>query len=103
MACMTIVPGHHMTQFSKESSEDMPVTVDDETELQRLNINTITAELIVNLEKDLSNFSSDPNNVANHYFDYRIGSKTKKGTPEKETYIQYLVGPRDILKITVWG
>ena len=103
MACMTIVPGHHMTQFSKESSEDMPVTVDDETELKRLNINTITAELIVNLEKDLSNFSSDPNNVANHYFDYRIGSKTKKGTPEKETYIQYFVGPRDILKITVWG
>ena len=29
--------------------------------------------------------------------------KQKKGTPEKETYTQYLVGPRDVLKITVWG
>ncbi len=45
----------------------------------------------------------DPNNVANHYFDYRIGSKTIKGTPNQESYSQYLVGPRDILNITVWG
>jgi len=103
MACMTAVPGHHMRIGSTESSEDMPVTEDNETILKRLNINTIDAPLIVSLEKDLSNFSSDPNNVANHYFDYRIGSKTKKGTPHQETYIQYLVGPRDILKITVWG
>ena len=102
-ACMTIVPGHHMSQFSTESSSEMPITEDNETILKRLNIQTITAQLIVNLEKDLSNFSSDPNNVANHYFDYRIGSKTKKGTPDQETYIQYLVGPRDVLKITVWG
>jgi len=103
MACMTIIPGHHMRQFSTESSEDMPVTEDNETLLQRLNIQKISAKLIVDIEKDLSNFSSDPNNVSNHYFDYRIGSTTKKGTPEKETYIQYLVGPRDVLKITVWG
>jgi polysaccharide biosynthesis/export protein len=103
MACMTIVPGHHMRQFATESSAEMPITEDNETILKRLNIQTITAQLIVNLEKDLSNFSSDPNNVANHYFDYRIGSKTKKGTPDQETYIQYLVGPRDVLKITVWG
>ena len=52
MACMTIVPGHHMTQFSTESSEDMPVTVDNETELKRLNIKTITAQVIVDLEKE---------------------------------------------------
>ena len=103
MACMTIIPGHHMRQFATESSEDMPVTEDNETILKRLNIQKISAKLIVEIEKDLSNFSSDPNNVANHYFDYRIGSTTKKGTPEKETYIQYLVGPRDVLKITVWG
>jgi len=68
MACMTIVPGHHMTQFATESSAEMPITEDNETILKRLNIQTITAQLIVNLEKDLSNFSSDPNNVANHYF-----------------------------------
>jgi polysaccharide export outer membrane protein len=92
-----------MRQFSTESSAEMPVTEDNETILKRLNINTINAQLIVNLEKDLSNFSSDPNNVANHYFDYRIGSKTIKGTPNQESYIQYLVGPRDILNITVWG
>jgi polysaccharide export outer membrane protein len=103
MACMTIVPGHHMSQFATESSAEMPITEDNETILKRLNIQTITAQLVVNLEKDLSNFSSDPNNVANHYFDYRIGSKTKKGAPDQETYIQYLVGPRDVLKITVWG
>jgi len=103
MACMTVVPGQHMRQFSTESSAEMPVTENNETILKRLNIQTINAQLIVDLEKDLSNFSSDPNNVANHYFDYRIGSTTKKGTPHQETYIQYLVGPRDILNITVWG
>jgi polysaccharide biosynthesis/export protein len=103
MACMTVVPGQHMRQFSTESSTEMPVTEDNETILKRLNIKTIDAPLIVDLEKDLSNLSLDPNNVANHYFDYRIGSTTKKGTPHQETYIQYLVGPRDILNITVWG
>ena len=102
IAC-TIVPGQHMRQFSTESSAEMPVTEDNETILKRLNIQTINAQLIIALEKDLSNLSLDPNNVANHYFDYRIGSKTIKGTPNQESYSQYLVGPRDILNITVWG
>lgn len=44
-----------------------------------------------------------PDNVANHYFNYRIGAKTIKGVPvEDEPYNQYRVGPRDILNITVW-
>ncbi|MFB3101218.1 MAG: polysaccharide export protein [Gammaproteobacteria bacterium] len=102
IAC-TVVPGQHMRQFSTESSVEMPVTENNKTIWKRLNIQTIDAQLIIDLEKDRSNLSSDPNNVANHYFDYRIGSKTKKGTPHQETYIQYLVGPRDILNITVWG
>ena len=34
-------------------------------------------------------------NVANHYFDYRIGAKTVKGIPTQEAYNQYKVGPRD--------
>ncbi len=102
IAC-TIVPGQHMRQFSTESSVEMPVTENNETILKRLNIQTITAQLIIDLEKDRSNRSLDPNNVANHYFDYRIGSKTIKGTPNQESYSQYLVGPRDILNITVWG
>lgn len=55
------------------------------------------------MEKDLNNRSLGPDNVANHYFNYRIGSKAIKGTPDKEPYDQYRVGPRDILNITVWG
>ena len=102
IAC-TVIPGQHMRQFSTESSVEMPVTENNETILKRLNIQTINAELIINLEKDLSNRSLDPNNVANHYFDYRIGSKTIKGTPNQNSYNQYRVGPRDILNITVWG
>ncbi len=102
IAC-TVIPGQHMRELSTESSVEMPVTENNETILKRLNIQTINAQLIVDLEKVLSNLSLDPNNVANHYFDYRIGSKTIKGTPNQESYSQYLVGPRDILNITVWG
>jgi len=102
IAC-TVIPGQHMRELSTESSVEMPVTENNETILKRLNIQTINAQLIIDLEKDRSNLSSDPNNVANHYFDYRIGSKTIKGTPNQESYSQYLVGPRDILNITVWG
>ncbi len=102
IAC-TVIPGQYMRQFSTVSSVEMPVTENNKTILKRLNIQTINAQLIIALEKDLSNLSLDPNNVANHYFDYRIGSKTIKGTPNQESYSQYLVGPRDILNITVWG
>lgn len=41
--------------------------------------------------------------MANHYFDYRIGSRTVKGIPDKKSYSQYRVGARDVLNITVWG
>ncbi|MFZ1852294.1 MAG: polysaccharide biosynthesis/export family protein [Nitrosomonas sp.] len=102
VAC-TIVPGQHMRAFATHSSVDIPVTENNETILKKLQIKTIDAQLIVELEKDTKNLSADPNNVANHYFDYRIGSKTKKNTPEKELYTQYRVGPTDILTITVWG
>lgn len=103
LAACTLVPGQHMAAFSTQSSVEMPVTENNETILKRLNIQTIDAKLIVELEKDISNRSLGPNNVANHYFDYRIGSKTVKGTPDKESYSQYRVGPRDVLNITVWG
>jgi polysaccharide export outer membrane protein len=103
LAACTLVPGQHMAAFSTQSSVELPVTENNETILKRLNIQTIDAKLIVELEKDISNRSLGPNNVANHYFDYRIGSKTVKGTPDKESYSQYRVGPRDVLNITVWG
>jgi polysaccharide export outer membrane protein len=103
LAACTLVPGQHMAAFSTQSSVEMPVTENNETILKRLNIQTIDAKLIVELEKDISNRSLGPNNVANHYFDYRIGSKTVKGTPDQESYSQYRVGPRDVLNITVWG
>jgi polysaccharide export outer membrane protein len=98
----SIVPGMHMSPFSNESSIEMPVRKDNEATLKKLNIQLITAQLIIDLEQDFNNRSLGSDNVANHYFDYRIGSKTIKGTPSKVPYSQYLVGPRDILNITVW-
>jgi polysaccharide export outer membrane protein len=92
----------HMSQFSNNSSVEIPVTENNQTILKKLDIQTITAQLIVDLEKDSKNRSLSPDNVANHYFDYRIGSKTPKAVPEYENYTQYRVGPRDILNITVW-
>lgn len=98
----TVIPGMHMSPFSDDSSVEMPVTENNETTLQSLNIQTITARLIIDIETDFNSRSLGSDNVANHYFDYRIGSKTIKGTPLKENYRQYLVGPRDVLNITVW-
>ncbi len=92
-----------MSPFSRQSSVEMPTRENDEAILKKLNIQTINAELIIELEKNYKNFSLAPDNVANHYFNYRIGSSTIKGTPTKnEPYAQYRVGPRDILNITVW-
>jgi polysaccharide biosynthesis/export protein len=100
-AC-TLIPGQHMSPFSKQSSGEIPVRVNDETILKKLDIRTINAQLIIELEKDFNTRSLGPDNVANHHFDYRIGSKTIKGVPLPEPYSQYRVGPRDILNITVW-
>ena len=49
IAC-TVIPGQHMRQFSTESSVEMPVTENNETILKRLNIQTINAQLIIDLE-----------------------------------------------------
>jgi polysaccharide export outer membrane protein len=100
-AC-SVVPGQHMWHFATQSSVEMPVTENNTAILKRLNIEPITARLIVGLEKDFNNFSLGSNNVANLYFDYRIGSKAIKNPPIKESNVQYSVGPRDILNITVW-
>ena len=53
LAACTLIPGQHMSPFSKKSSEKMPVTVNDETVLKKLEIQTIDAQLIIELEKDL--------------------------------------------------
>jgi polysaccharide export outer membrane protein len=100
-AC-TLIPGQHMSQFATKSSTDMPVTENDNAMFKKLNIKPITAQLIVDLEKDFNNRSLGPQNVANLYYNYRIGSKAKHGVPDKEPSSQYRVGPRDILTITVW-
>jgi len=99
----SIIPGQHMSRFTTQSSEEMPVTENNATILKKLNIKPITAQLIVDLEKNINNRSLGPKNAANLYFDYRIGSKaTINGLPPKLPYSQYRVGPRDILNITVW-
>ena len=103
LSACTLIPGQHMRSFSTQSSVEIPVTEENEAILKRLNIQKINAQLIVDMEKDINNRSLGPDNVANHYFNYRIGSNTIKGTPDKENYDQYRVGPRDILNITVWG
>jgi polysaccharide export outer membrane protein len=101
-AC-SVVPGMHIWHFATESSVEMPVAENNATILKKLNIEPITAQLIVDLEKDINNFSLGPDSAANLYYDYRIGSKAaKNGLPPKEPYSQYRVGPRDILNITVW-
>ncbi len=98
----TIIPGQHMSPLTYKSSEEMAVNENNEVILKKLNIVPITAQLIIDLEKDINTRSLGVDNVANHYFDYRIGSNTVKQTPETESYTQYRIGPRDILSITVW-
>ena len=102
LASCTVIPGQHVWQFATHSSVDMPVKEDNATVLKKLNIQSITAQLIVDLEKDFNNYSLGPNNVANLYYDYRIGSKARKQPPTKKSNDEYRVGPRDILNITVW-
>ena len=102
LSACTLIPGQHYRSFAGQSNMELPVKEANETILKKLNIKTINAQSIIEIEKDFNNKSLGPDNVANHYFDYRIGSKTTKGTPEKEPYDQYRVGPRDVLTITVW-
>ncbi len=102
LAACTVIPGQHIWQFATQSSEDMPVNENNATVLKKLNIQLITAQLIVDLEKDVNNLSLGSDNVANLYYDYRIGSKAIKNPPIKNSNEQYRVGPRDILNITVW-
>ncbi len=111
MICLsgcTLIPGQHMSQFTNESSVEMPVSENTDAILNKLNIQNIDAALIIKLEKNINNRSLGADNAANNYFEYRIGSTPVKGLPitEKNDQSQsdgyYLVGSRDILLITVW-
>jgi len=55
----SVVPGMHMDPFSDESSISMPVTENNETLLKSLNIKTITAQFIIDLEKDIKRLNED--------------------------------------------
>ena len=98
----TVVPGHHMNPLLSESSVELPVIQNNETTLKKLNIKLISAQLIIDLEKNINNFSLGPDNVANHYFGHRIGYKAEKKLPFLKRSNEYLIGPRDILAITVF-
>ena len=98
----TLIPGQHMSPFSDQSSVKLPVQENNAATLKKLNIQSIDANLIVKLDKDLNHRSLGHDNVANNYFEYRIGSVPVKGMPSKDNASQYLVGARDILIITVW-
>ena len=102
MTGCSVFPGMHMDQFSNQSSIEMPYTENDEAVLKKLNIQPINAQLIINLEKDFNKRSQNSDNLINQYFDYRVGTRTIRGTPPKEPYSEYRVGPRDVLSITVW-
>ncbi|MGD0960121.1 MAG: polysaccharide biosynthesis/export family protein [Methylomonas sp.] len=97
-----MVPGHHMGQLAGGSSVEVPVSEGNKTVLKKLGITPISAQLIVKLEKDFNNYSLGPDNVANSYFNWRIGNTSEKKAPEQYPYAEYIVGPRDILVITVW-
>lgn len=98
----SVIPGMHQSGWSNKSSVKMPVREKNKTVMKTVGMKKITAQLILDIEKDVNNRSLGTDNVANHYFNYRIGSKAIKGAPAKKAYKQYLVGPRDILTITVW-
>ena len=49
-----------MSQFDNQSSVNMPVTEYDKAMFKKLNIKLITAQLIVDLEKDFNNRSLGP-------------------------------------------
>ncbi len=102
LSSCTVIPGQHMNPFSEQSSIKLPVQENNMATLKKLNIQTIDANLIVKLENDINNSSLGNDNVANNYFEYRIGSVPTKGMPVQESASQYLVGARDILIITVW-
>ncbi len=102
LSSCTLIPGQHMSPFSDQSSVKLPVQENNAATLKKLNIQTIDANLIVKLDKDLNHRSLGHDNVANNYFEYRIGSVPVKGMPSKDNASQYLVGARDILIITVW-
>ncbi len=102
LSSCTLIPGQHMSPFSDQSSIKLPVQENNAATLKKLNIQSIDANLIVKLDKDLNHRSLGHDNVANNYFEYRIGSVPIKGMPSKDNASQYLVGARDILIITVW-
>ena len=102
LSSCTLIPGQHMSPFSDQSSIKLPVQENNAATLKKLNIQSIDANLIVKLDKDLNHRSLGHDNVANNYFEYRIGSVPIKGMPSQESASQYLVGARDILIITVW-
>jgi polysaccharide export outer membrane protein len=102
LSACTVVPGMHVSPFTEGSSVAMPVIENEQSILKKLNIQSITAQLIVDIENNSNSRSLGKGYVANHYFDYRIGSKTIKGVPPEQPYTSYRVGPRDVLTITVW-
>lgn len=81
------------------SIKSLPSEEEGKALVKRVNIQPITAELILRQEQTKLTSRTD-GNLTPTYYQYRVGAPAQRAP--LEPYYQYRIGPRDILTITVW-